>query len=377
MTRTLLETQSFKYKPEGHGYLGPTKYFGLDIAPWNHPKALVNEMLGNVIEWQIVGMQLNAPMGKGKSQFATAIAHNIHTVDPRFTVRWAGAAEFMRMEKFLESLPKYVPVVIIFDDITSALKQMDDKELHMNFNALTRVRHIIDPEKSETPVIIFTTGHYSKNVEKEFRNVMEYNGFVAWTNEEHTNMDGIAPKNTQARYELKKFIRLYTKIASAPAGMKKFALRLGNKKKIEYEYSHPFRPCCVIFGTEAKIILYSKDDQCQKCAKGKVRRFAPAKEIYDRIIKAHGASGLKALRLSLWRSGYFNTLPKRTAIASRFIEERLFSEVTTDLNELHKLCFTENHKAAPKTLYRSRKRENELMNEIFDVSEEIEIEENE
>jgi hypothetical protein len=363
--------QTYDYKPPQQGYTGPTKYMDLDVAPWNHPTSLATEILGNVKEWHVAGLQLNSPMGKGKSMFAQVMAHHIACVgEKEYSVIWAGANEFKHINKFLESLPKYRPVVIIWDDITSALKQMKDTELHQNFNALTRIRHILDPEKGETPAVIITTGHYSKNVEKEFRNVMEYVGFVSWTNEEQTNMDAIAPKNTQARYELKKFIKLYTKIASAPSGQKRFTLRLGNGKQLEYEYSKPFRPCCVVFGSEAKIILFSKDDVCDKCAKQKTKHFVPAQEVVDRVKKAWGSFGMKALRLYLWKNGYDDIFYYRTSHASKFVEEKLFTTVSTDMDELVKLARTYPDRGT-KVHYRPRKLENQIAEELYEIAQTI------
>lgn len=374
MTRTVQALQTFKYKPPKTGYTGPTQYMGLEIAPYNHIQSLVNEMLANVEEWHVVGLQLNSPMGKGKTKFAEVLAHHIHTTKPKFNVVWATGEDFKHIEKFLESLPKYQPIIIIWDDITSVLKQMKDIELHQNFNALTRIRHILDPEKGETPSFIITTGHYSKNVEKEFRNVMEYVGFVSWTNEEQGNMDSIAPKNTQARYELKKFIKLYTKIASAPKGMKFWSLRLGNGKLIEYEYSKPTRPACVVFGTESKILHFAADDICELCSKKKFKRIVPAKEIYDRVKKGWQDGGVKALRLHLWKNGYEDVFQYKVANASKYIEQKLFAEVTCDKEELKNLIFTETHKAPPKKHYRNRKIENQISEELYDIAEKVPVE---
>jgi hypothetical protein len=373
VSATIQQLKSYSYKPKIKGYTGPTHYMDLEIAPWNHIQSLVNEMLANVQEWYVVGLQLNSPMGKGKTKFAEVLAHHIHTTEPKFKVIWASGEDFKHIEKFLESLPKYQPVIIIWDDITSVLKQMKDTELHQNFNALTRIRHILDPEKGQTPSFIITTGHYSKNVEKEFRNVMEYVGFVSWTNEEHSNMDSIAPKKTQARYELKKFIKLYTKIASAPSGQKKFSLRLGNQKMIEYEYSKPTRLCCVVFGTEAKILHFAEFDCCELCSKRKFKRVVPAKAVYDKIIKAYGNGGLKALRLHLWKNGYQDVFYYNVSNASKYIEQKLFTEVSCDKDDLMKLCYTESHKAPPKEHYRKRKLENQISNEMYEIAKNEEI----
>ena len=371
MTDSVQVLQSYKYVPPRIGYTGPTKYMDLEIAPWNHITSLSREILANVKEWGVVGLQLNSPMGKGKTVFATVLTHHLACKgEIPFNVVWAEAEEFKHIEKFLESLPKYQPVVIIWDDITSALKEMPDKELHKNFNALTRIRHILDPEHGKTPAVVITTGHYSKNVEKEFRNVMEYVGFVSWTNEEHSNMDSIAPKKTQARRELLKFIKLYTKIASAPENEKFFDLRLGNGKLNTYQYSKPTRPACVVFGTEAKILHYSDKDVCQKCSKKKkIERKVPARVVFDTCIK-HWKRGpaMKALKLHLWRKGIYSVFEPDVNKCSRYCEEKLFTEIVCDDEELRELLFHEAKKKLPKDQYRKRKIERQMSEELYDYT---------
>lgn len=371
---TIEELEKYEYKPLERGYGGPTKYMDLDVPPWNHPTALAKEILSNVEHWVIAGMQVNAPMGHGKTTFATVIAHHIHRERPEFNIVWAGASEFKNIERFFESLPKCQPVVIIFDDMTSALKSMSDKDLHRNFNALTRVRHIIDPEKGKTPIVIITTGHYSKNLEKEYRNVLVYNGFTAWTNDEETNIETIAPKDTQARLEVRKFTKIITKISQGPKEEKKFTLRLGNGTPLDFIYDKPFRPACVVHNIQAKIILYDERDVCQLCSKKKVIKIVPAIEVYNKIKTAWGPSGIQALRLCLWRRGYYKALPRRVATASEFIEERLLSEVSTDFDELLAVTYKQNRKAEPKQLYHKRKEENQMMEELQDVAVTIPVE---
>lgn len=369
-TVTLDQIADYRYKPIEAAYSGPTQYMGLELPPWSHPTALVNEILSKIKHSIVVGMQFNGPMGEGKTSAATVIAHHIHTLRPEFNIIWAGVNEFKNMTKFLEELPKYQPVLIIFDDVTSALKSMSDKDIHRNFNALTRIRHIIDPAKGKTPIIVFTIGHYSKNLEKEYRNILTFNSFLAWTNEEHSNIETIAPKNTQARYEVLKYGRMYAKMYSS----EKFFLRLGNGKRIEYELDNPLRPFCCVHGTEAKIIVFDEKDCCQLCSKKAKRKVVDALEVYNRIKKAHGPSGVQALRLCLWRRGYYRALPRKVATASEFIEERLLSEVTTDFEDLLNLTWTQNRKAPPKQLYHHKKDEDQLMSELHEIAVEHDIE---
>jgi hypothetical protein len=366
-----LEHEDVPQAPQKYG--GPTKYMEYEVAPWNHPTTLAKEILGNVAHWIVIGVQLTAPMGKGKTKFAACLAHHIHKLDERFSVRWAGPNEFKHIDRFLESLPKQQPVIIIFDDITSALKQMGDKEVHKNFNALTRIRHIIDPQQSKTPIVVITTGHYSKNLEKEFRNVLEYNGFAAWTNDEQTNLDAIAPKNTQARRELNKFIRIYRDISKGDADNKRFSLALGNGTFIEYNYKN-IRPCCVVHGIEAKIILFDESDCCEKCSKLNVKKMVPCVDLYQKMFDAYGKFGRQALRMGLWRRGYYEILPRGLGLASQFLEDNVLSSMTVDWDEMAEYIFKVQKQPKPKNLYHKRKLENAILEELHDKLIEVEIE---
>lgn len=375
MSLTLAELNKIQEPVHDEVYNGPTKYMGIDVAPYNHPTAIANEILGNLHHWIVIGLQLTAPMGKGKSVFATVIAHHLHTLFPAFNVVWAGPSDFKNINKFLESLPKFQPVIIIFDDITSALKQMSDNQIHTNFNALTRIRHIIDPVNSKTPIVVMTTGHYSKNLEKEFRNVLEYNGFLAWTNDEQTNMDAIAPKDTQARKELKKFVRIYRDISRGKVDEKTFGLRLPNGKVLEYKYDEPFRPACVVHGIEAKIILFDERDCCELCTKKRVLRMVPPEELYKKVESAWRGMGVKALRLACWRRGYYLALGRNLATASQFVEEKVFAEMTTDFDELVNYIYKVGKKSPPKQLYHKRKEEEAIIDELNESVVEVPVKE--
>ncbi len=356
-------------KPESK-YFGPTTYSGIELPPWNHPTSLALDILDEIEHTIFAGAQYIGPMGRGKTVCASVIAHHIHTLQPKFVVHWAEAEDFKHLQRYFEKLQKCQPALIIFDDITSALKEMSDKELAKNFNILTKIRHIVDPKKSKTPIIIFIISHYSKNVEKEFRSVLDRTVFLSFGNEERANIDAITPKQSQARAEINKFSSLYTKLYKKDKnGKAHFPLLFGDGRREYYETSKPFRPSCAVSGTNAKIIVFDEKDVCEKCKKSEIKRVVPVKEVFERIKKAHGPSGIRALKLALWRRGHYLALPRRVATASQFIEDRLLSNITFDFKEMIDYMYRDMRLRPPKQIYRKRRDEEEFMTDIEEFVE--------
>lgn len=353
----------FVYRGPTPKYQGETSYTigekSYEISPWNHPSTLANKILKWVFHTYFFGCMIVAPMGHGKTSIGQAIAHFIHLKDPRFEVRWAGSHEFRHQEVFFASLPKK-PQIVIFDDISSALKELSEKELEANFNSLTRVRWILDPELGRIPVIVIVIFHYSKNLEKEFRAQMGMTIFAAFGNEEKTNLDTIAPRNSRAWFTLKQFSEVYDKMFDEDT----IEIIQPNGKPKRWITDEPFRACAAITNTKGNIILYSDKSVCNLCVKKRFRKLVPARLIYDLIFKAHGKHGISALKHSLHQRGYGLAIHPREATATDFISQKILTQYDFDGDDLIKLIYAEAHKKVPTRTYRKRKQETEILNEL-------------
>ena len=343
-------------------------YFGINISPFNHPAAIANHILNVVQHKKVFGLQATGAMGEGKNSFITAVIHHIHTKDIRYKIIWAGAYEFQHIESFLESLPKYQPVIIAFDDISGALKEISEKDLNHNFQALTKIRWIIDPEKGQTPCIIFTMGHYSRTTEKSWRAVLGLVALMSFNSEEQTNIDLLAPKNTFARLELLRF----KKIADSMFSNHEFYLRIGTGEKILCKTDDPLRACCVLAGTNGYTIAYSDKDCCAVCSKKRTAKFVEASKIYDIIYNALGRAGIQALKLAMHKRGKYLALGKDLAPALDFVESKVFPVFTTNLDELVDEIYRRSNRKIPKRMWHDRKLEGETMKKLYDNSIAIE-----
>lgn len=354
-------------KPKKHS--DTVDYFGVHISPFNHPAAIANYILNVVQHKKVFGLQANGAMGEGKNSFVTAVIHHIHLKNPIYDIKWVGAYEFQHMEEFLQSLPKYQPMIIAFDDISGALKEISEKELNHNFQALTKIRWIIDPEKGQTPCIIFTMGHYSRTTEKSWRAVLGLVALMSFNTEEQTNIDLLAPKNTFARLELLRF----KKIADSMFSHHEFYLRIGTGERILCKTDDPLRACCVLAGTNGYTTVYSEKDCCEICSKKRTTRFVKPEELYDRIEKGYKRAGIQALKMALYKRGKYLALGKDIAPALDFIESKVFPAMSTDLDGLVAEIYRRSNRKIPQKIYHKRKLENLTMKELRDVSMEVEL----
>lgn len=371
---SISELENYEQAPASNKYGGTVQYFGCDISPMNHPTALANFLLAQILHTVTWGCQFIAPMGFGKTSAATVIAHHIHVKRPEFLVVWGDAEDFKDLKGFLARQPKQ-PLIIIFDDITGALKTMGEKEMQANFNILTKIRWEIDPDNGKIPVFTFVTYHYSKNVEKEFRAVLGTSAFCGFGNEEQTNLDSIAPKGTLARFQMERFSRISSKMFSTH----EFYLRSGNGARQRFETDNPLRPFCSVTGNDGYITVFSEKDVCNHCSKKKTLLYVPPKQVYERIKEAYGKHGISALKMALWRRGHYLALGNKTAVASDFIEKRLFPTLSTDFKGLTEEIFQADHKKPPKRIYHKKQEDSKLLKDLRDsavtVDDDIDLQE--
>lgn len=359
---TLQELESYNPKAEVAGkYTGPTTYCGEDIAPMNHPKVIVNYLLNMVKHTQIAACQIVGFMGSGKSSLATCVCHIIHEERPEFQIIWGEADDFRNLKRFLNNLPKNTPLVCVLDDLTSALSSMPQKEVEANLEMLTKIRHLVN-SGANIPIILITIGHYSLNMTKSYRSVLEgCRIFTSYGIEEQSNADHFAGHGTVSRMVLDKFAKISERMFIDHT----FYLKLGNGLKLEKKVDEPLRICACLYGNgTATLTVFSKQTACNLCSKKKLLLELEPKDIIEKISKAHGPSGLQALQLVMYKRGHFFALAPRVGLACDYIENNIFAKFVTNEKMLVDELWKSKRKAPPKRMYHRRRMENELTEEF-------------
>ena len=403
---TLEEVESYRYVPPTDRYNGPTWYMGEEIPIWSHPSTIALGMLNRLYHRRFQGAMIIGTMGDGKTVLATTLAHQIHkhasdgfkvpivyqekrqlrmleaqnydslsdrqksqlehlrvlvnnerpeveekTIQWDFKVVWAGPHEFTHQEEFYKNLPKF-PTIVIYDDISGALKQIGEKQMEANFSTLSEIRWKLDPQTGMIPCIVIVLYHYSKNLEKEFRSVLGMDTiFTEISNEERSNIDSIAPKGTMAHSMMENF----DKMSQPMINEHKFHLFLGNGRKVEYFTDQPFRCACAITKNDGKLILFSHRDNCDICVKRKRRYTTSVETIYNEMMGLGYGEGYtkKAMEMALEKRGY-EVFHPYFKYATNYFETKILTRYEFDLNELKNYILAQDHKSK-KPIKKNRK----------------------
>lgn len=351
---------------KSHKFSVVMKYFGVEVEPWNHPDDIAKYILNMISHTHMFGCQIIAPMGYGKTTAATVIAHHIHMKDPSFVVVWAEATDFQHLKRFLLSLKKQ-PTIIIFDDISSVLKQMADRDIEKNFEDLTKIRWIIDPANGSIPMITFVNYHYSKNLEKEFRAVLGMTVFLGFGSEEYTNIDTIMPKRSLGRNVVEQFSRMADKMFTTH----KFSLMHSTGRVVEYETDKPGRIMCAVMGKEARLIVFAKEDQCALCSQTKFRKHADSMDVYQQVYSIYKSYGRKAWMIAAQKRGYYTFNPQINT-ALNFIENDILTKFSINWPELAEIIKKDNATKRER-MYHKRKEENQALEVIEAGSKKIDL----
>jgi len=199
------------------------------------------------------GVNFIGESGTGKSTVMNTIIHRIHQKQ-EYAVHWFSDYDMTRLVEILDKLPK-VPTILIFDDATDSFHDLRDSEIKKIAKKLTRVRHDV-----QAPVIMFIAFHYSRALEKIFRNV-SIKIMTSISDEEFVNYAQLF-RSTEG-YKLKQFERIYYN--QTFHSVFSFSLSQWTGQKLVYKTNDPFR-CALVAGVgKLRFMLYPAES-CNKCA---------------------------------------------------------------------------------------------------------------
>lgn len=225
------------------------------LLRWHHITNLVDAILHHNANNGFTGVNFIGESGTGKSTMMTTIAHRIHQ-QKQYAVRWFSDYDMTRLVSILDGLPK-VPTLLIFDDATDSFHNLRDAEVKEIAKKLTRVRHDV-----QSPVIMFIAFHYSRALEKIFRNV-SIRVLTSISDEEHVNYSQMF--RSQEGYRLKLFERIY--YDQTFKSRFSFTLSDWTGERLYYKTNEPFR-CSLVAGVgKLRFILYPAES-CGICADG-------------------------------------------------------------------------------------------------------------
>lgn len=336
---------------------GPIQYKGQSISILHSPKRFAKTLLSFITSTFYVGAAFIGPPGHGKNTLLTTILHIIHTYKPdkddefkvpNFNIVWAGAWEFQHQDEFYASLPKR-PVIIIYDDISGAINQMPEAQANKCFEALTRIRWILDPLRGHIPAMVFCLFHYSKIIPKDFRSQLQYKVYLSMGDEEQTNVKQHFDKKSRAYKKLMQYARVYQNQMEH----KRFTLRISANQRVTYKTDKPFRCACAVTLSWTNFLLFP-EDSCPQCAKTKPVKIVEPIDIIDVIKKQYPSSWAQALKAELYDHGFTEAVSPDLHNC-RILIRKVFAEMQTDKEELINQLYKISKKPRPARTYVKRK----------------------
>lgn len=332
------------------------------------PDYFVNAILESNRKTKFTGVGVIAPPGHGKNVTVELLAHLLHTKRPEFSVVWAGGQEFKNQLEFYKNLPKR-PTIIIFDDVTGTLNQVSEAKANECFEALTRIRHIFDPNGGKIPIIVFTLFHYSKNIPKDYRAQFGYKLFLCMNDEEKSNVDQVIDKKTRAYKTLINYAKIY---AHQMEG-KGFYLKASPSRQPDFhETDKPFRCGCVITLSWTNYMLTWKEN-CELCAKKFTVKSLTAEQVFDKVMAYDQGKAPQAIKMELANRGYEIALNPSLNNTWKFVK-RVFSEYEIPYDDLITLIYKKMKKKKPtRKPHEKKKFADALFDELQDEAIETEL----
>ncbi len=367
---TLQEIEEYRPKPTvSPNYQGTTHYNvnGIDYEcnPTNHPASLANFILQQLKFKHYAGAQIIGGMGAGKTSFVQCVCFQLRKKAPEYQVIWAEAEQWTDLKAYLETLPKGVPLILVLDDTTGSSRAIARQKMEENFNALTRIRWILDPVKGEANCIVMAITHYGLSEAKQIRSVLPICCMLEISLEERTNLDRIAPKGTIARRILDRYIKISDRMY---LDEEFYLLTMDEERKLYYKTDNPMRIAAVITGQDARIILFSKDDTDEQSRKKHVGKTVSGQEFYDIVKRNHKYTGIKALSITMAKRGYTQALPSSVESVCQSLERNYFSKYNTDYSQVVEAIRKDQKKGKPKRPYRHHDIEDNVVKELDKIS---------
>jgi hypothetical protein len=286
------DTQADTYRQLGHKPIPYTVGTFKSVIMLKHtPARLAHDIYVHSQATKFTPVMVMAMAGFGKTTFNRNVVHELHLIDPTYSIYYFKNVDILRLDQILDSLPKRKPCIIIFDDVSYVLENLPKKIRLRILDRLTRIREVLDPEYKETPCIMFMDYHYSYALPKTFRQ-SNFKIYISVTDEERENM------LKQMGYWNKDGIMSYIRIFTAMMRYGRFYVKnpnddFNNGRPLVYYRDRPFRASLVSNYGELHLTLFHKIYGCEICSlKSKFDKPDPLfwtglvkKYGYDRVYK--------------------------------------------------------------------------------------------
>ena len=310
-------------------YDGPTTFEGIEIKQDYSPNKFINSVLSYVEHSQFACINVIGIPGSGKTSCVTMLCHLIHLKKPEYKIIWAGAHELRTIKEFLHTLPKNTPLVVIFEDSSAALEQLDGAAQAEAFEIMTQARHI-----TKSKIIFVPIFHYSKSLLKNFRALSLFSIFLSASIDEQGNIAQLVDKDPKSKRRVKMFQKLYHSEFSK--GYFELPKDNSNADLTKYVTDKPFRVAFCIDLSTTHFMLYTKIG-CGLCSRTKQEKSLDVHQVLAMVKKVYPRYSALACALVCYMNGQKQGL-NPDLIHALDVVFRIKMEYEFDLKLLADLC---------------------------------------
>jgi energy-coupling factor transporter ATP-binding protein EcfA2 len=223
------------------------------------------------------GVMLLGQSGSGKSTLTAKIIELLEKQGRNYHTLWlSGLKDFQNLDKTIAKLPKGVPTILVFTDMTAVTDMMKKEDISRLEYALTTVRHT-----TQSKIICMFQIHYSKAMQKFFRN-QHFTFLTSLGSEEQQNISELFGKHNDRKVKM-----FGSKIRTQMVdGYISFPAPGSNSYKwLNYTTNKPYRIALVDELGWVHYCLYSRAEKDLEFGKGK---FLDAKDMVDAVEHSYG-----------------------------------------------------------------------------------------
>ena len=329
--------------PMRNTYRGEIMYRGQKIAQWHNPRILMDDIRAENQTKQFTSILLVGTPGTGKTTLATFLAHEIHTHEDNFIVRHMGRKELLNLEKVIKALPHNKHLILIFDDVSNALKAATGEQKAMITQTITEARHPSFMQSADRRVVIISNVHYSNAHEKMLRGQGSWRIYTDMGTEEaeifnhstrnkHKSRVSAFMNATLSAFRRKEFTLSITanrKETYVTGGVKQ-----DNPKSAKYGETGIFRIVMVFDNVRPRFFLIP-NDSCRLCddSNRSAKQEIKPEEISTLMTAYYGNYGSVGLKLAMLEQGQHNQY-RRNAVYAKYMATQLLEDYRIDLDKL-------------------------------------------
>lgn len=302
--------------------------------------------------------------GSGKSTLTTSLIHRISCKsDKKYVIKWFERTDLTRLDTIIDSLPKGLRYILVFDDVSYVLDGVSSKRKKELAGKLTHIRHDLKGKVITIMNIHFMTALLPIMRDADFKIITSM-----------SDQDAKNFKNTLGwdnKYAIDRFQRQY-----ASQMMKGYFFLNnvdGNGKSYCYKTNQPFRIAQVSEGAGGIHPVLFPQEYCESCTakREKPKQMMDPQVFYDKCLKGYTSRAKTAI--GYWAyllHGRKECLPANNARCLIWID-KMVSKYGIDMDKLSEVIVKEIERGKGKKISTGKEKKNSSKQETETVSESL------